>query len=81
MTTAKASVPDCTPDRSLTNDLKGFEAQVDCFRRYAVAAIWDGQARGDSGIVRVGRKIFLLISYVSTASRPLSKSAITLMPR
>jgi hypothetical protein len=54
-------VPDCTPDRSLTDNLEGFEARVDCFRRYAVAAIRDGCVQGDKVTVRVGRKIFLLI--------------------
>jgi hypothetical protein len=46
--------------RALSNDLEGFEMRVDCFRRYAIAAIRDRSAHGDEAAVKKGRKMFLI---------------------
>jgi hypothetical protein len=58
-TTTKAAAPDRTYE--LSDDIEGFEARVDCFRRYAVAAIRDRSTQGDRVAVKVGRKMFLLV--------------------
>jgi hypothetical protein len=53
---AKATVPDRTYE--LSDDLEGFEMRVDCFRRYAVAAIRDRSTHGDLVAVKKGRAMF-----------------------
>jgi hypothetical protein len=56
---AKAAVPDRAYE--LTDDIEGFEMQVDRFRRYTVAAIRDRSTHGDEVAVERGRKWFLNI--------------------
>jgi hypothetical protein len=57
---AKAAVPDRADD--LTDDIEGFEMQVDRVRRYAVVAIRDQSVQGDrAAVVESGRKLFLSI--------------------